>query len=917
MPQTGTQSSRSASASVAAVGLAPVLTPHGQLTLLPLDDAEPIAPALARQLTAAFGRGSGHGLLELSAAEPGATLPAVFGYWREFSARFMHAVCALPELESGAGLGDMPTPSPAELVELVLAAPPMQGAEYLSTPVLDALWGQLHAAVQSELAAFDGTLSAFLKARYPDWNQVGRIHLHLAENRFDDRAPFAFMATYSVGLSAQAKPQHLPLGRALQEYSGAANQRRLLALLLPIQRAAERCAWLRAMVDSGEIFHPLRWTAREAYELLTSIPTLEAAGVVVRVPASWNSNRALTPQVMGRVGGTQPAGLGASELLQFRAAVTLDGEELTATEVEQLLSGTEGLVLLRGKWVTLDRGALGRMLGEFKSIERTAKREGLTLSRAMQLLAGADIGAAGADGAARADETVARVVAEPWLAAALESLRSPEGLAQLEVGGELKATLRPYQHVGVRWLHMLSELGLGACLADDMGLGKTVQVLALLLAKKSKASAHPPSLIVAPASLLANWAAELARFAPSLRVLVAHTAFTPAVEIERAAKHLSRTDVVITSYGSVLRMTWLAESQWRLLVLDEAQAIKNPGARQTRAVKKLHAHARIALTGTPVENRLSDLWSIFDFLNPGLLGSAKEFGAFTKRLSTRPEQRYRPLRDLVRPYILRRLKTDKSVISDLPDKIEVKAFCRLSRRQAALYEQSVSELGASLLDAKGIQRKGVVLAFLTRFKQICNHPSQWLGDGRYAEADSGKLGRLREVAEVVAAKQEKMLVFTQFRELTEPLAGFLASVFGRLGCVLHGGTPVGKRRQLVERFQQDESVPFMVLSLKAGGTGLNLTAATHVVHFDRWWNPAVEDQASDRAFRIGQTRHVLVHKFVCRGTLEEQIDTLIESKRQLSRDLLAGGAEHLLTELADDELLKLVALDHRSATLEA
>jgi non-specific serine/threonine protein kinase len=350
--------------------------------------------------------------------------------------------------------------------------------------------------------------------------------------------------------------------------------------------------------------------------------------------------------------------------------------------------------------------------------------------------------------------------------------------------------------------------------------------------------------------------------------------------------------------------------------LDEAQAIKNPDAKQTRTVKKLKARARLALTGTPVENRLGDLWSIFDFVNPGLLGTAKEFTSFAKRLGDRANGSYGPLRELVRPYILRRLKTDKTVITDLPDKTEIKAFCALSRQQAALYQQAVKELAEQIEDSSGIQRKGLVLGFLMRFKQICNHPSQWLRDGAWAEADSGKWARLREIAEVVAAKQEKMLVFTQFREVTGPLADFLGSVFERPGLVLHGETEVKKRQDLVRRFQEDEGVGFFVLSLKAGGSGLNLTAASHVVHFDRWWNPAVENQATDRAFRIGQTKNVLVHKFVCRGTVEEKIDQLIESKQQLSKDLLEGGADLMLTELKDDELLKLVALDLNKALKE-
>jgi non-specific serine/threonine protein kinase len=452
-----------------------------------------------------------------------------------------------------------------------------------------------------------------------------------------------------------------------------------------------------------------------------------------------------------------------------------------------------------------------------------------------------------------------------------------------------------------------------------MGLGKTIQVLSLLLILKGESQAQrtatptaATSVLVAPASLLANWAAEIERFAPMLRFLIAHPSASSAADLKAmTSATLTDVDIVITSYGALLRYDWLSSTNWRLVVIDEAQAIKNPGAKQTRAVKKLIAQTRIALTGTPVENRLSDLWSIFDFTHPGLLGSGQAFGRYVRCLAE--ARSYGPLRELVRPYILLRLKTDKAVIADLPNKTEMKAFCYLSAAQAALYQKAVEELADALDQAEGMGRKGIVLSFLMRFKQICNHPSQWLGDDAWTETDSGKFARLRELSDVIAAKQEKMLVFTQFREATQPIAAFLGNVFGREGVVLHGGTPVSKRKELVRRFQDDELTPFFVLSLKAGGAGLNLTAASHVVHFDRWWNPAVENQATDRAFRIGQSRNVLVHKFVCRGTVEDKIDQLIESKQTLVKDVLEGGSELELTELSDRELLNLVALDIRSA----
>jgi non-specific serine/threonine protein kinase len=890
------------------------LTPRGHLLFTVTDDAVRPSAALSRRLESAFARGSGHGLLELGAAEVGTVLPADFGYWRDFAARLVTAICMHPDFE--AHHAAIPAPAIEELEALAAAVPPMTGAEYITASVLETLWTETAVAFRSELTESKGSVQEFLQHRSAAWHLVGRVHFNLAENRRDDEAPFAFLATYTTQLSSQARAQHLPLGRALSEYAGAANKPRLLSLLLPVQRAAAECPWLKTMVDAGEIYHPLRWTPAEAFQLLNDGPRLEAAGVIVRVPTAWRANRPPRPQVTGAVGGKPPSGLGTDALLDFKMGVSLDGEPLSNAEIEQLLAASSGLHLVRGRWVEVDHERLSRMLDEFRAVETAAARDGLSFGEAMRLLAGAHVPGDIAEATA---PDWSLVVAGPWLAKTLAGLRDPAQLAHLDPGSALKATLRPYQQAGVRWLHLLSSLGLGACLADDMGLGKTMQVLALLLVMRARATrdeTRRTSLLVAPASLLANWVAEIERFAPSLTAIVAHPSAMAGGELMALDRdRIAGVDLVITSYGSLLRVPALLATPWRLAILDEAQAIKAPGAKQTRAAKQIDARARIALSGTPVENRLSDLWSIFDFLNPGLLGSGKAFSAFTKRLSQRHNS-YAPLRALVRPYILRRLKTDKSVIADLPDKTEMKAFCHLTRKQAALYQQSVADLAAELGRADGMHRRGIVLASLMRLKQICNHPSQWLGDGAWSEADSGKLARLREIAEVIGAKQEKVLVFTQFREATTPVAAFLGRVFGRPGLVLHGETAVGKRQPLVRQFQEDERVPFFVISLKAGGAGLNLTAASHVVHFDRWWNPAVENQATDRAFRIGQTKNVLVHKFVCRGTVEEKIDQLIDSKRQLSQDLLEGGGEVLLTEMRDDDLLKLVALDLHTASME-
>jgi non-specific serine/threonine protein kinase len=885
------------------------LTPHGRLALEESSDAHELAPELGRRLQEAFSRGPGFGLLQLGAREVGHTVPAVFSYWREFAARFVAALCTRTAANDAPFAA--PDPPPAELAQLSLSPPEMTGAEYITPDVLTALWRELGIAFAEELSTARLPLQQFLKSLNPAWNLVGRVHFNLAENRKDEEAPFAFLATYTTRLSTQARAQHLPLGQALREYAGASNKEKLLSLLLPVQRAAEQCSWLRSMVDEHEIFHPIRWTASEAFRFLQDAHELEAAGIVVRMPAAWRSGTPPRPRVTATVGRQAPAGLGTDALLDFSTEVILDGERLTQAEIDELLSQTDGLALIRGRWVEVDREKLARTLEQFRKFQQLAAGQGVTFAEAMRMMAGADIAG---EGPAQ-HSAWAGTVAGPWLAETLRALRSPEAVERIEPGRDLNGTLRPYQQTGVRWMHLLSQLGLGACLADDMGLGKTIQVLALLLMHRREGrTGGAPSLLVAPASLLSNWSAEIERFAPVLKTIVAHPSAMPADRLKLLKPDfLEGLDLVITSYGSLLRLPWLAETRWHLVILDEAQAIKNSNAKQTRAAGKLQAEARIALTGTPVENRLADLWSIFDFINPGLLGAAREFSSYAKRLAERPHNPYGPLRDLIRPYVLRRLKTDKSVIADLPDKTEIKAYCHLSRKQAALYQQAVRELANGLADAEGMQRRGIVLAFLLRFKQICNHPSQWLGDGAWNEADSGKLSRLREIAEVLAARQEKALVFTQFREMTEPLAAFLGGLFGKPGLVLHGGTDVKKRREIVKQFQEDESVPFFVLSVKAGGTGLNLTAASHVIHFDRWWNPAVENQATDRAFRIGQTRNVLVHKFVCRGTVEEKIDALIESKKQLSKDVIEGGGELLLTEMKDDELLKLVSLDINAA----
>jgi non-specific serine/threonine protein kinase len=674
------------------------------------------------------------------------------------------------------------------------------------------------------------------------------------------------------------------------------------------------------LIATRKIFQPQAWTPAEALRFLRDVPVLEECGVLVRVPDWWTPKNPPRAKVSISVGARAPSGLGLDAMLDFDVRLTLGGETLSNEEWRRLVEGADGLTMIRGRWVEVDRERLQGVLEHWREAQRTASTEGLSFSAAMRLLVGApgdfrEVLAESEDDSARPQWS--EVSAGPWLREALAGLRDPALLARADPGRALTATLRPYQVAGVKWLWHLYRLRLGGCLADDMGLGKTIQVLALLLLAKAARSEPRPSLLVVPASLVGNWCAEAARFAPSLRLLVVHpTLGSRSVLGAEAPEDLESVDLVLTSFGTVARVPWLAQTEWDLVALDEAQAIKNPATQQARAVKALRARRRLALTGTPVENRLQDLWSIFDFVNPGLLGSAKQFAEVARQAAgERPQPVFGMLRKLVAPYILRRLKTDKRIIDDLPEKTELDVICSLTPQQAALYARTVGSLEEELQRAQeGIQRRGLVLSYLMRFKQICNHPSQLTGDGLYAAGESGKLRRLRALVEEIASRGEKLLVFTQFQEISAMLVEFLAAIYGRPGVLLTGSTPVRQRKALVDAFQSEGGPPFFVLSLKAGGTGLNLTAASQVVHFDRWWNPAVESQATDRAFRIGQTKRVMVHKLICAGTIEERIDQMIKDKRRLASEILSGDGEIDLTSLSDSEILNLVALDLKRAT---
>ncbi|MDB6172932.1 MAG: ATP-dependent helicase [Chthoniobacteraceae bacterium] len=898
------------------------ISPAGRLYLEPANQEAPVLdPKWAGLMGAAFASSSAAGLLLLACEAFAVPLPATLEYWRDFARLYLQTLC-----QSAAGGGEqkeaaapmVPAPPFEELAGLAMEAPPMRGGEFLRAELLGRLWEELGRLIVQETEGIG--LDQWLKKRSPHFHSVGRVTFHLAENKRDPERPFAFLATYTDQITSQGQPKPLPLGRALVTYAGAQNQAMLTSLLAPIQRAAEKSPLVRELLESRQIFNAMAWRPQEAHRFLRGIPAFEESGLLVRVPDWWKSGRPPRPQVKVRIGEKRKSSLGLDAIMDFSVGVALDGEELSEKEWDQIMASQGNLVLLKGKWVEIDRDRLKQVLDQWKRVEKQGGE--VSFLEGMRMLSGLGNGAADdalADPEAR---EWSDVVAGDWLRDTLAAMRDPAVIKGFDPGRDLKAELRGYQQAGVHWLWFMTRLGLGACLADDMGLGKTIQTIALLLQLKREAAGNavPPSLLVAPASLLANWKNELTRFAPTLSIFFVHPSETSAQALTAAAANPARAfaglDLVVTTYGVLGRFEWMRQQPWRIAVIDEAQAIKNPGARQTRAVKELRAQARIALTGTPVENRLGDLWSLFDFICPGLLGTAPQFSRTIKLLTDDHGRHFAPLRTLTAPYLLRRLKTDRSIIADLPDKTELTAWCSLTKAQAAHYEQALSELSERLEASEGVQRRGVILAFLVRFKQICNHPAHWLGTGDFDPAASGKFARLKELAEEIGARQEKMLVFTQFKEITEPLSAYLEGILGRPGLILHGGTPVKERQKLVARFQQDDGPPFFILSLKAGGTGLNLTAASHVVHFDRWWNPAVENQATDRAFRIGQKRNVLVHKFVCRGTIEERINEMIEEKKALASDAVEDGGEQKLAELPDDELLRFVALDIKSAVQE-
>lgn len=873
-----------------------------ELVLLPSDTFiidGPIAEhSEAQEIAKKFAQSLSSGLLTLLSYQGLCKKIPSFYFWYEFVSIFLKELCLLADSTQLDALA----PKEVQLRHFILNRPPVKGADRIDTELLTGIWQQLLDELKTDLKQQD--LRTYIERKFPDWATVGRIHFHLAEYH-DLQKPFAFLVTCATKTTDRLRLQHIPLGTLVKDAISEENKNLLFKLLTPLRTLADQDAFIQELVSSKRIFAPAFFNHSEAYNFLASISKCEAEGIIVKLPQQWQGRKPQKVKVSVQVETDKKQSfVGFNSLMKFHVRTCIGGVPLSPQDIQALLQEKNKLVQVHGRWVQLENEKIQELLEQWQQVS-TMQQHGLSFSEALKLLSRIKLPIDSILPSAQetvSDEEVLEFTSSPELTEILKELESPSDIVNPALGiilkRDLKATLRPYQFDGVKWLSKIYQLGLGGCLADDMGLGKTIQILSLFLLSK-QAQDHQPSLLIVPASLIGNWENEAKKFAPSLKLHIMHGSST-----QDGLSH--NVDIVVSTYGMLLRLDFFKQKNWNIIVLDEAQNIKNSSSKQSQEVKLLQARCKLALTGTPIENSINDLWSILDFSCPKLLGNETQFKQYYKQQTA---QAYEPLRKLIKPYILRRKKTDKKIIDDLPEKTELKTYCLLTQEQIKLYRDHVTELGKALKeDQSSIKRKGLILSYLLKFKQICNHPSQVWGDNAYDSALSGKFYRLRELAEQIAERGEKVLVFTQFREMTDILHGFLAQIFGHEGLVLHGGTDIAQRQKRVEAFQNPLGPGFFVLSLKAGGVGLNLTRAAHVIHFDRWWNPAVENQATDRAFRIGQKNRVMVHKFICRGTIEEKIDAMIDDKKALADTIIDGGQELKLTEMTDEQILGMVEL---------
>lgn len=806
-------------------------------------------------------------------------------FLKEVVQSFVRSLSSSPEIEiarekTKAVLDD------DQLDYLLALCPFALGSEFVDEEWLKLQYDQLQHVFEKEATSFEGTMQLYFESLSQNLQTAQRIYFHLVENPLDEDNPFAFMATYATKDQA-GRVRHMPLAHALIEYKD--HQEELLSLLSSLNKVADEVEYMQYLMDTGELFHPIKLNVKEAYTLLKAIPLIEKSGIKCRVPNWWKKHYA-SVHLNVSAGEKKPSFFGLETLIALTPSLTINGRMLSQDDINYLLKQEEGLTFMKGQWVEVNHQKLQELLQKMEHYDGTITlKEALTKDFVKDIDDDPDNGIEITNG--------------KWLRNMMQEMRQPRHIQKQSLPEDFDATLRHYQQEGYNWLNIMYTFGFGACLADDMGLGKTIQVIAFL-EKLREEDADAKCLLVVPASLLGNWESEMRKFAPDLHYFILHSSKIKDYQ----AYQEDNPYLTITTYGMASKIEGLSQRDWNVLILDEAQAIKNPLTKQTKTMKKIPARFRIAMTGTPIENDYSNLWSLFDFLNKGLLGSFDQFKRFSKTIEDYPENTTK-LRNLVSPFILRRLKTDKSIIRDLPDKIEIVDHVNLSKRQIVLYKKQVEQLKENIETAQGMERRGIVLSYITKFKQICNHPDQFNHDISFKAVDSGKFQMLKDLCTTIYEKRERVLVFTQYREMCEPLSQYLASIFHKEGYIINGSTPIKKRTEIVNKFQSEHYIPYIVLTVKAAGTGLNLTAANHVIHFDRWWNPAVENQASDRAYRIGQKKKVFVHKLVSTGTIEEKIDELITSKQSLANNILSTNDQINIAEMSNDELINLFQLE--------
>lgn len=764
-----------------------------------------------------------------------------------------------------------------EAIEEILPYVPfITGYTYVTADWIKRISEIFFAFYKKEMLNYKGTQKEYLAGKGVNITIPSRIYFHLVENNERNDLPFAFLATYTA--EKNGKIVHFPLKNALVEFKN--NSEELNILIDSIFSASRKSDFVKHYMETGDIYFPIKMSEAEAYAFLKEVGIFEQCGIVCRIPR-WYTHSEDTIQIdIDEKLFYSIKMINQAAINYFVPKLIYHGVEITVDEAKTLLLKQEGLEIIKGKWVEINHTDLSVLLDQFENLSS----DGTTLLEVLRSKAGIGTNR-------KVFPVNIEFSREDWIERYISS--AVREIDENTIPDRFINVLRPYQKDAFFWLWGMCNLGFGVCLADDMGLGKTVEVISFLSKyKENYEEAHV--LIVVPATLVANWTAEFAKFAPSTDVFILRGNNAPE-------KGKYKGFITITTYQIASKSDYLAQNTWDVVVLDEAQAIKNYYTTQTKSIKSLQAHMRIAMTGTPIENNVLELWSIFDFLNPGLLGNRLEFKGIYEQ-----EDSHLRIRKLIQPFVLRRVKTDKSIISDLPEKNEIDISVNLTKDQIVLYKKAVNDMNLAIKTLKNKQEgQIIVLSSIMKLKQICNHPCQYYGTSEYDPELSGKFIMLRDISEAIYEKREKVLVFTQFKEIIPALDCLLEKVFKRKGAVIDGDTSMQKRAEIVDAFQAG-NFPYMVLSLKTAGVGLNLTEANNVIHFDRWWNPAVENQATDRTYRIGQKQNVTVYKFISANTIEEVIDKMLKVKQSLADMYVNDIDSNVLLKLSPEELMHVV-----------